>query len=1032
MAFPASPTDGQIYNKKIYNGTLGAWEDHISLSTTFPTNENLLAHYSLNGDGVGGAVATYHLDNNALDSSGHGYHGTETDVTYGTGVSDQGATGDGLTSNISLPNMETGLEFTASLWLKGTINGSNNSYAFSQACSFNHLPRQIYVTASGAIVVGSRDGAGAAANIVSTVILSETVFHHVVLTQSDTLLKMYVDGVFIDSKVMASTTLFDPDSNLLQRAYYNDAKLEGSVDEVNIFDRALSQAEVTELYTNPANINLNTPTLPNDPIGHWDLDGDSNDSSGNGYHGADADVTYIQGRNDNNCASFDGTSSVINIDRQAFFNSTPRTFCAWVKRESGGDTIGQVINCSSSGQLQVMNDGAVRFGYYDSAWRHTVYSKIPFDKWAHIVATLYTDGTNFIAEVFIDGVKDSSATSIGFSITEQTTLKIGASGIGSEMFKGLIEKTKIFDRVLSDQEILALAEQTHPIPDDSLTRTDGNILSPVSYGKAKKGKGINFASNYSGLNIGKVDVGHDGTISTWFNCEGDTGRFQTILTQADTAFGYAIFLNPTTGYMTIKGAGVDTIIEVDYIDDTSHFLTLKWDSSNSYVLVDGIVVHSGSPANSLRNSDFIIGNRIDAGQIQEKSFIGSAYTNLVVDPTDMTTANWDPLGVDVTDSGQVVNGEKLWKVKSQGSIAFEYIQQNSVPITVDGDCVFSLIIRHGDSIEVKVRLYDYSLAAIRASYIYNWSTGITIENGELMKIIVIDQNTVQIYCKATNCIASSGNRIYWHSSDSSLITEEYDLFSQPQVIENTTTMFPFVDGTHSADLIALPYELPTAGKFVIDCMAEPKIDYTSNAVYLFIWSGSLGGEVSMYYNHTTDKFIIVYSDGANTSWNYVEPQFDDGTSFTLLNQRLRFIISMDVNVGTLTDSLRLIIIPQESGAVTELLLWQTDAPVAMTESYPTLALGYNSGSSGQQLDGNIEYFRVYNDILVGAVTDNATADAALELNGMPLYNFEAKENYIDDEKIYQGYNFNGVISDVRFYDRMLDTKETRAIMTRDK
>jgi len=70
------------------------------LPVNFPSDDGLLAHYSLDdGQGVGGAIATYHLDDSSLDLSGSGIHGTDTDITY---VPGQGAEFDGSTSTIDL------------------------------------------------------------------------------------------------------------------------------------------------------------------------------------------------------------------------------------------------------------------------------------------------------------------------------------------------------------------------------------------------------------------------------------------------------------------------------------------------------------------------------------------------------------------------------------------------------------------------------------------------------------------------------------------------------------------------------------------------------------------------------------------------------------------------------------------------------------------------------------------------------------------------------------------------------------------
>jgi len=1034
MAFPNNPTDGQIYNKSIYNGTTQAWEDYISLPTTYPSNENLLAHYSLSdGDGVGGAVATYHLDGNALDSSGNGNHGTTTNVTFTEGT----AVFNGTSSNVNLgkPHFLKNefsisvhyqldllqLETYAKVISIGDISNTQSMFYFG--------PRNI---GESSIIWVFYDG--------TTYLIKEiydgydTNEHHFVVTYNSPNRKIYFDGVLIENNEFnGDWSAFTMENWSIGGAFnaLGVNNLAGKVWEVNAFDRELSAQEVTELYTNPRNENLNLPTLPNDPIGQWDLNGDSNDSSGNGYHGVDTDVTYVQGKKDNLAGEFDGTSSIINIDKQVFFNSEPRTFCAWVKRGLAGDSFGEVINNHFSGQLQVMNDGAIRFGYYyNSSWHHTIYSKIILDKWNHIAATLYTDGTNIIAKVFINGIYDSNAIYTGNSISDSSILKIGAFNIGLEMFQGSIEQVKLFNRVLSNQEILALAEQTHPIQDNSLTRLDGYIKPPVSYGKAKKGKGINFASNYSGLNIGKIDIGHDGTISTWFNCEGDTGRFQTILSQADTSFGYAIFLNPVTGYMTIKGAGIDTTIATNYFDNTSHFLVMKWDSNNVYVLVDGIVVYSsGSPANTLRNSDFIIGNRKDAGQIQEKSFIGEEYTNLVADPTALdlwATKN----NCTVTDSGQIINGYKFWQLETVSGDSMSAIAQlNFTDLT--GDSYFGIIIKYVNTDKVKIGIGGLTSGSVFCRIEFSSKT-ITFDGGigEILQgnEIWFDDDTIFLPILAPTSETSGTPvdlQLFVNNIDAETQTGDKVLYSQPILVDNTTTMFPFVDGTHNKNVINKTFTMPD--RFAVDLEIESRFAFDTAIEHRVIaWNVSGTQRLNIYYWSDGDRFLMLWQD--NNLISMTSQQFDDGTSYTNLNQKIRITVFLNLLSGGINDSMFTIIPSSTNIAVTD-NSW-SGTPDVKTTDFPTLSIGNNVGK--KQADSDIEYIKIYEwDGIKPTITNNTDVDNYFN-NKLPLFNFNTKENYIDKEQIYQGYNFNGVISDVRFYDTMLTTKETRALMTRDK
>ena len=61
--------------------------------------------------------------------------------------------------------------------------------------------------------------------------------------------------------------------------------------------------------------------------------------------------------------------------------------------------------------------------------------------------------------------------------------------------------------------------------------------------------------------------------------------------------------------------------------------------------------------------------------------ISQAYTNLVQDPTDLTTANWTATNVTISDSGETLSGYTLWDVKSAISGTFRSIVSSSENLT---------------------------------------------------------------------------------------------------------------------------------------------------------------------------------------------------------------------------------------------------------------------------------------------------------------------------------------------------------------
>jgi len=171
-------------------------------------------------------------------------------------------------------------------------------------------------------------------------------------------------------------------------------------------------------------------------------------------------------------------------------------------------------------------------------------------------------------------------------------------------------------------------------------------------------------------------------------------------------------------------------------------------------------------------------------------------------------------------------------------------------------------------------------------------------------------------------------------------------------------------------------------KFTVDMIIEPKFSYdtTTSNVHVLTWTVDTPHEVTLLYEQVADHFRIIWQ---NPNFRFLNTQtFDDGTTYTNLNQRLRFIVSLDLSSGGINDS-RFICIPLESGALYEDSVWNNTPDIKDTD-YPTLSIGNLSGAT--QADSDYEYLRIYNDLLVGDV--NSSEDAEQLLQQMPMI-FEA-------------------------------------------
>ena len=198
-----------------------------------------------------------------------------------------------------------------------------------------------------------------------------------------------------------------------------------------------------------------------------------------------------------------------------------------------------------------------------------------------------------------------------------------------------------------------------------------------------------------------------------------------------------------------------------------------------------------------------------------------------------------------------------------------------------------------------------------------------------------------------------------------------------QLVDETTTMFPFVDGSHTKDEIDIEFTMPDAFTEVI--RFKPRFAYDGVAYsYVSTWFIDSIRRYLLRYSGTAGIYEMYWGDGIIMRFMQSQ-QFDDGTTYTNINQEIVIAVSFDPAAGI--NGSRLIVIPMESGAIFEDNTW-SGIPNAKTSTFPTKSIAYLSGA--YQGNSDIMYNRIYAGTLVGEV--NSLADLENLLRGMtPLF-----------------------------------------------
>lgn len=201
-------------------------------------------------------VSSYNFEGNSNDAVG-GNNGTDTAISYsiGNGKVKQGAGFNGSSSKITLPttSFPSGAgNRTLSLWFNPAAQPSLNTAMtlFCYGVETNNLGFIInYEDISGVKKV-TFDNYGTPLQTSQT--LSNSTFYNVIVTYDGTTITVYVNGVSIAS---AARTLNTTATAGRVGCFYDagaNNKTNGAIDEVNLWSRVLSGAEILQIYNGGA------------------------------------------------------------------------------------------------------------------------------------------------------------------------------------------------------------------------------------------------------------------------------------------------------------------------------------------------------------------------------------------------------------------------------------------------------------------------------------------------------------------------------------------------------------------------------------------------------------------------------------------------------------------------------------------------------------------------------------------------------------------------------------------------------------
>jgi hypothetical protein len=289
---------------------------------------------------------------------------------------------------------------------------------------------------------------GGPLEVCGTTTVVDGAWHHVALTYDGrSKARLYVDGVLDTSVTKTYITTSRGSVYLGSTVEGSHEYFRGELDEVRVYDRALSVAQIRAMVT--------ADQLGDALVSAWSFEAEALDHFG-GNDGVLAGAVHWTVGKVGNAVHFDGHTGVVQApDTGLPLGAAPRTLAFWVRPEvnarvpviygefAPGDAFYVLVHglhaCIGQwggGPLEVCGPTNV----VDGAWHH--------------VALTY-DGQRK-TRLYVDGVLDTSVTKT-YHTTSRGRVSFGSTGEGShQYFRGELDEVRVYDRALSATQIRAL------------------------------------------------------------------------------------------------------------------------------------------------------------------------------------------------------------------------------------------------------------------------------------------------------------------------------------------------------------------------------------------------------------------------------------------------------------------------------------------------------------------------------------------------------------------------------------------------
>ncbi len=281
--------------------------------------------------------------------------------------------------------------------------------------------------------------------------------------------RLYYNGILVAETEWAATMRQGEDPLRIGALSAGERHVNGMIENLRIWKRGLSADELEDLLaTEPENENLDEMKA-NGLISYWasrSLDGKTlQDLAG------DNDATYQKFTLDQSNLnfmpeegiSFDGQSTYVEIEDGTPFNLHAFSLETWVRFDRTHENQVFMNRGGAPQDFTFYLFDRIRFLVQDvSSYSHANGPVPPANEWVHIVGTHGEDGTK---RLYYNGILQMETTVPSQPLDSNNPLYLGALEPGSRHLDGVMENMRIWNKELSEEEILDLLE-TKPAEED--------------------------------------------------------------------------------------------------------------------------------------------------------------------------------------------------------------------------------------------------------------------------------------------------------------------------------------------------------------------------------------------------------------------------------------------------------------------------------------------------------------------------------------------------------------------------------------